>query len=1134
MELVAPHASELVRGRRAIAPGERPRVESERRRIDLRKSSFLLAREDDCGEQVEKPVLAVRAHGVMEACRRLEHEPALAAGTDEVGERGGSRHRRATAPDLRAQPVLGEVVEPILETLVERRLDVHLAERGKATTARARIEERRSLDRLDARVGRHRRVEHRADGAIRRRELPEARRRPHQPREHERVRAGGGSRVLGKRLVHRQRRRRKRRRVVDQVREKRVAGVAVRHGRADLRRGGIKPVPRVSDEVRGGMPDPAPIEPTPRPHMSLVTAGSAEPYRRLAEIFHEVLSEQSLDALLERIADALAELIPYEDVHIYEADESKRELHAVLARGEWADEVMSETFSFGEGITGWAVDRREAVLANQAHLDPRVRFVPGTPIEPEALIAVPLIARGRLKGTLNIYRVGEDAAFSDEEFLLAKRFGDAAALAIDNAHIRARLEHQAETDALTGLYNHRAFHDRLRQALLEASAAHETVAVVMLDLDDFKKVNDVYGHGVGDQLLHQVADVLRASVRQTDVVCRVGGEEFAVILPSGDLRSSTALAERIGEQLGTLEAEAVGRLSASTGIAVGPENAANPRELVACAEAAMMTAKTRGKGLIVPFDESARERPSEEAIRRDDVRSIAHLKMLQSLSGKLSRLNDVAQIGLTISDELRLLVDYHNCRVFLRDDDDLVLVAFRGDLTGAIPGDPTKLLPTNVGRGITGRVAETGISLLVGDAAQHEFGEQIEGTAEIEESLLAVPLKYGARVTGVIVISKLGLDQFDADDLRLLEVMAGHASVALENARLYEAQRREAEGAKALLAFSRELAEASSIADVAERATAGAAGILRSPSISVWLQSAITGSLERLACVPEPADGAPFSIPAEHLEPWLARTEPFTVDPDHYAAIAPVPEGTEGRFAIAPFMVDGRWGVIAAAVNARSAPEDREMELLASIARQTRLALQTATSYETLERTFLSTVEALANALEANDEYTSTHARWITDLALQVGEELGLGAQDLKRLELGALFHDIGKIGIPSRILAKPGPLTAEERALVETHPILGERILAPIEQLGEVRLIVRCAHEHYDGTGYPDHLVGEQIPLESRIVLACDAYHAMTTDRPYRRSLGEEEAKRRLVEASGTQFDPEVVDALLRVLSAL
>ena len=247
-----------------------------------------------------------------------------------------------------------------------------------------------------------------------------------------------------------------------------------------------------------------------------------------------------------------------------------------------------------------------------------------------------------------------------------------------------------------------------------------------------------------------------------------------------------------------------------------------------------------------------------------------------------------------------------------------------------------------------------------------------------------------------------------------------------------------------------------------------------------------------------------------------------------------MPEGTKGRFAIAPFTVDGRWGVIAAATNLLLVPEDREMELLASLARQTQLALQTAASYERLERTFLSTVEALANALEANDEYTSTHARWITDLALRVGEELGLGAQELKRLELGALFHDIGKIGIPSRILTKAGPLTSEERALVETHPLLGERILAPIEQLGEVGSIVRCAHEHYDGTGYPDHLVGEQIPLESRIVLACDAYHAMTTGRPYRESLDEEEARRRLVEASGTQFDPQVVDALLRVLSWL
>ena len=869
--------------------------------------------------------------------------------------------------------------------------------------------------------------------------------------------------------------------------------------------------------------------------MSLVSTGSAEPYRRLAEIFHDVLSEQSLDALLDRIADTLAELIPYEDVHIYEADEAKRELIPVLARSKWAEEIMSETFSFGEGITGWAVEHREAVLANKAHLDPRVRFVPGTPIDPEALIAVPLIARGHLKGTLNIYRVGEDAVFTDEEFLLAKRFGDAAALAIDNAHVKARLEHQAETDALTGLYNHRAFHDRLRRAVMRASAEHDTVALLMLDLDDFKRINDVYGHGIGDHFLQQVADVLRATVRTSDVVCRVGGEEFGVILPGGDLRSSMALAERIGHELGKLQADAAGRLTVSTGIALGPEHAANPRELVACAEAAMMTAKTRGKGLVIPFDETARERPSEASIRHDDVRSIAHLKMLQSLSGKLSRLNDVAQIGLTIADELRLLIDYHNCRVFLRDGEELLPVAFRGELMAVEPGSPVELLPTAVGRGITGRVAETGESLLVHDAAHHESGEQIAGTVEIEESLLAVPLRFGARVIGVIVISKLGLNQFDADDLRVLEVLAGHASVALENARLYEAQRGEAESAKALLAFGREVAEAKGITDVAERVVAGSVRILSSPSASIWLQDTASGDLIRLAGVPDdrPAEKpALVVVPVEHLEPWLTRTEPYFIEAVDYAAIAAPPPGTDGRFAIAPFVVDGRWGVIAAAFPSTTVLGDRELEVLGGLARQTQLALQSAASYETLERTFLATVEALANALEANDEYTSTHARWITDLALKVGEELGLEAEELKRLELGALFHDIGKIGIPSRILTKPGPLTEEERKMVETHPILGERILAPIEQLGEVRRIVRSAHEHYDGSGYPDRLAGSEIPLESRIVLACDAFHAMTTDRPYRKTLGVEEARRRLVEGSGSQFDPQIVDALLRVLA--
>jgi len=154
-------------------------------------------------------------------------------------------------------------------------------------------------------------------------------------------------------------------------------------------------------------------------------------------------------------------------------------------------------------------------------------------------------------------------------------------------------------------------------------------------------------------------------------------------------------------------------------------------------------------------------------------------------------------------------------------------------------------------------------------------------------------------------------------------------------------------------------------------------------------------------------------------------------------------------------------------------------------------------------------------------------------MSLRVGEHLGLDQPALKRLELAALFHDIGKIGIPASILLKPGPLTDEERELIETHPEVGERILAPIEQLAEVRPIVRACHERWDGSGYPDGLAGERIPLEARIIFGCDAFHAMTTDRPYRSRLSVEEAFRRLREGAGTQFDPKVVQAVLAVVEA-
>ena len=854
-----------------------------------------------------------------------------------------------------------------------------------------------------------------------------------------------------------------------------------------------------------------------------------ESYRRLADVFHEVLAEQSLDALLVRIADAVGDLIPLDTLTIYEADETKYVLKPVHVRDKYADEIMRTTISFAEGITGWAARNREAVLSNQAHLDPRVRNVPGTPLEPEALICIPLIARGQIKGALNIYREGDAVAFSETEFEIAKRFGDAAALALDNAEIRERLEHQARTDSLTGLFNHSVFHERLLESLQESSRTHAPLAVLMLDIDDFKRVNDVHGHAVGDELLRFLAEALRAIVRPEDAICRLGGEEFAVVMDECNGDDAVRVAERVQNRLAGVDFPGIGHMTVSVGLALGPEHAMNPRELAACAEAAMMTAKAQGKNQVVLYAEEATQRPDAPGIERD-VRSIAHLKMLQSLTGKLNRLADVREIGDAIAAELRSLVDYHNCRVFVCDGDELLPVAFLGELSSNTASLSLDLLRTRVGEGITGRCAELGESIVVADAANCEFGRQIEGTDPIEESLLAVPLRYGTRVVGVIVVSKLGLDQFDEDDVRLLEVLAGHAAVAVENASLYDSARREAESATALLEFSRELAAVSGPEEIAEIAVDLAASIIGSSRTVLWLED------DHARLVPKAFHGveAEDRVRLATLEIRTAqldhREEPYLSRPADYEKFLEDPPLPGVTYAVAPFQLDRRMGCITAVVSDEDFGE-RELRLLAGIADQAKLALANAASYEGLEHTFVSTVEALANALEANDEYTSTHARWITDLSLRVGQELGLDERTLKRLELGALLHDIGKIGIPSDVLAKPGRLTAAERKLVQTHPELGERIIAPIDRLQSVRPIVRHCHERWDGRGYPDGVAGENIPLESRIIFVCDAYHAMTTDRPYRRRLSHREAVRRLHEASGTQFDPQVVEVALQVL---
>jgi HD-GYP domain-containing protein (c-di-GMP phosphodiesterase class II) len=185
-----------------------------------------------------------------------------------------------------------------------------------------------------------------------------------------------------------------------------------------------------------------------------------------------------------------------------------------------------------------------------------------------------------------------------------------------------------------------------------------------------------------------------------------------------------------------------------------------------------------------------------------------------------------------------------------------------------------------------------------------------------------------------------------------------------------------------------------------------------------------------------------------------------------------------------------------------------------------------------LGHAYRGTAFLLGDVIEADDAYTGSHSRDVVELVVSVSAELGLDPRSQQDAELTALLHDVGKIRIPGEIINKPGKLTDEEWAVMKTHTIEGERMLAQIGGLlGRVGHLVRSCHERWDGKGYPDGLAAEETPLVARIVCACDAYNAMTTDRPYRAARSAEEALAEMDLCAGTQFDPEVVAALAAVV---
>jgi len=287
-----------------------------------------------------------------------------------------------------------------------------------------------------------------------------------------------------------------------------------------------------------------------------------------------------------------------------------------------------------------------------------------------------------------------------------------------------------------------------------------------------------------------------------------------------------------------------------------------------------------------------------------------------------------------------------------------------------------------------------------------------------------------------------------------------------------------------------------------------------------WERTAEEHPLSDFPCTAGVVDtGAPYSCTASDAEP----TEMRLLVELGYRSLLMLRLDVDGE----PF------GLIEIYDERRRRFAPGEIRLCSALAGEAGAMIARTRMSERLEEAYFATLGALAAALEAKDAYTNDHASQIAELAGAVCERLDIAPGESRLVRLAALLHDIGKIGVPEVILRKPGPLTARETAKMRQHAEIGARILKPVPHFAELVPLVRASHERWDGTGYPEGLAAERIPLGARVICVCDAFHAMTEDRVYRRALPVGDAMAEIERCSGSQFDPECAEALLDVVRA-
>lgn len=407
-------------------------------------------------------------------------------------------------------------------------------------------------------------------------------------------------------------------------------------------------------------------------------------------------------------------------------------------------------------------------------------------------------------------------------------------------------------------------------------------------------------------------------------------------------------------------------------------------------------------------------------------------------------------------------------------------------------------------------------------------------------SLLVAPLRVSGRMVGLIELLRTpSSPPFHRQDVELVTTVGHQLGMVMENARLYFEAAKRVGQFSTLMELSTVLNSTLQFSEVLKRTVEAATHLMECEVGSLLLLNEECDELVfEVALGERGREVKEIRLKVgEGIGGWVAKTGKSTIvndarrDPRFLRRVDVRTHFVTRNMICVPVKSRDRIiGVLQAINRLSNRPFTLEdQRLFESLARQVGIAIENSRLYEEVKDTFFSTVATLAEAIEKRDPYTGGHVRRVVEISLILGEELALSAEEIETLHLSAILHDVGKIGIRDGVLQKHGPLSSEEMAHIREHPGIGAEILAHIKQLEAVIPAVRYHQERCDGLGYPEGLKGEEIPLPSRVIAVADTFDAMTTDRPYRPRLSDEEAAKEIERGAGTQFDPDVVEAFLR-----